>query len=95
LFSSFRQAGWRQRIQIAWASALIPPAKIRSDYPQGVRCFGLAGGYIQRMFDLIARRGLSLFDPSSRRKALDARDRDFFVRLQLITWMRAQNHPSR
>jgi len=95
LFSSFRQASRRQRIQIAWASAFLPPAKIRSDYPQGVRCFGLAGGYIQRMFDLIARRGLSLFDPSSRRKALDARDRDFFVRLQLITWMRAQNHPSR
>ena len=89
--ATFNQASWICRIRIGLSCLVWAPWEIRQYYPQGVRRFGLAGGYVWRCADLLRRHGRALRRGLGDGKGVDANLTNFATRQALAAWIHAQD----
>lgn len=85
--AAFCQESWAHRFRLVLARIFCSPSELRQRCPTVVQRFGLAGGYLWRVGDLIRRYNKTLGKVSVDRHAVDASLANFTTRQILSTWL--------
>lgn len=88
---SCQQASLFRRLGLGLSRVFLPPDMIRSGYSKAVHRFGLPGGYLARLADLVRRRGQTWKTVARDDPAMDADLKNFRTRQMLSNWIHAQD----
>jgi hypothetical protein len=85
--AAFCQESWAHRFRLVLARIFCSPSELRQRCPTVIRRFGLAGGYLWRVGDLIRRYNKTLRKVSIDRHAVDTSLSNFSTRQMLSQWL--------